>query len=368
MLTKSQQQRYQQHLRLPGIGQHGQARLLNAKVLCVGAGGLASPLLLYLAAAGVGTIGIVDADTVALSNLQRQILFNEYDVNAIKVAVAQKKLQQLNSKITLNTYPFFLTRENALALIQSYDIIADTSDNFATRYMVNDACFASTKPLVHASVHQFSGLCTTFIPGNTACYRCLFPDVSGNQCLNCAEAGVFGVVPGVLGCLQATEIIKWITQAGDLLRNRLLHVNLLNMQFSESVLQTDPDCPLCSGKETLSTLQHHKENTMSTVPTLTVNELKKMRDDNQDFVLLDVRNPDEYAVCEIGGMLIPLNTLATRLDELPREKKIVVHCRSGGRSHAAVELLLKAGFTDVHNLHGGIIAWIDEIDPTLARY
>lgn len=366
MLTHNEQQRYQHHIRLPRIGTAGQMRLANAKVLCVGAGGLASPLLLYLTAAGVGTIGIVDADTVALSNLQRQIIFTENDIEHPKVAVAQQALQQRNDATTLNTYPFFLDRSNALSLISQYDIIADTSDNFATRYLVNDACFTCAKPLVHASVYQFSGLCTTFLPSQTACYRCLFPDVRGEQCHTCNEAGVLGVVPGVLGCLQATEVIKWITGAGDLLSGRLLHVNLLTMQFSESALQRDPCCPLCSGQHTFDTLSSTQEDTM--VPTITVSELKHMRDTKQDFVLLDVRREDEYHICDLGGVLIPLDSLATRLDELPRDKTIIVHCRSGGRSRAAVEILQEAGFNDVHNLEGGIIAWIDEIDPSLQRY
>lgn len=367
MLTDQQTQRYQRHLSLPKIGEEGQKRLLNAKVLCVGAGGLASPLLLYLAAAGVGTIGIVDADKVALSNLQRQILFSNDDLNQNKVSIAQQKLQRLNEDINIITYPFFLKAENAIELIQQYDIVADTSDNFATRYLVNDACFHCHKPLVHASVLRFSGMCSTFIPGQTGCYRCLFPRVENPiNCPSCSEAGVLGIVPGVLGCLQACEIMKWILQAGDLLTNRLLHVDLLSMHFKETKIQPDPDCIICSNQKDFFMLHSKREDIM--VKEVTVKKLKAMLDNKEDFILLDVREPHEYQICHINGKLIPLGELPKRVKELDPSKKTIIHCRSGGRSYSAAEFLMKSGFKDVSNLKGGILAWIDEIDSSLQKY
>ncbi len=359
---------YARHFTLPEIGAEGQLRLKNARVLVVGAGGLGSSCLLYLAAAGVGTIGIVDHDQIELSNLQRQILYSHTDVGIKKALAAKQRLATLNPSIQINVHDHALTHENALQLIQHYDVVVDGSDNFATRYIVNDACFHLQKPNVHASVLRFEGQCTVFTAGEEiACYRCLFDEPPAPHLIpSCREAGVLGVLPGILGTIQATEVMKLIIGIGSLLTNRVLMLNALDMRFREMAIQKNPDCRLCQHQQPYATLPHHHSVVCEpVVDQMTVQELKK---NWSNYFLLDVREPFEYQICHLGGQLIPLQTLSSRLSELDKNQHIVVHCRSGMRSQQAVELLRQHGFPRVSNLAGGILAWINEIDSTMVRY
>lgn len=367
--------RYSRHFSLPNVGTEGQKRLAKAKVLCVGAGGLGSPLLLYLTAAGVGTLGIVDDDVVELSNLQRQILYNTDDLQQNKTQCAEIKLKQLNPHVNIIRHNERLTKDNALNIIRQYDIIADGTDNFATRYVVNDACFHAKKPNVYASIFQFEGQCSVFTAKNGPCYRCLYdaPPPAG-LIPNCAEGGVFGVLPGLLGTLQATEVIKLILGIGEPLIGRLLTVDALTMRFREFQLQINPDCRLCAHHEAFETLPNH-DLAACDIPfiepenlhSMTVQELAKLQKNHVDFQLLDVREPFEYQISNIQGKLIPLGELPFRLNELDKSKLVVVHCKAGPRSERAAILLRESGF-NVKFLEGGILAWINEIDPSLKVY
>jgi adenylyltransferase/sulfurtransferase len=367
--------RYSRHFSLPNVGMEGQKRLAQAKVLCVGAGGLGSPLLLYLTAAGVGTLGIVDDDVVELSNLQRQILYNTEDLQQSKTQCAETKLKQLNPHVNIIRHNERLTKDNALNIIRQYDIIADGTDNFATRYLVNDACFHAKKPNVYASIFQFEGQCSVFTTENGPCYRCLYdaPPPAG-LIPNCAEGGVFGVLPGLLGTLQATEVIKLILRIGEPLIGRLLTVDALAMRFREFQLQINPDCRLCVHHQAFESLPNH-DLAACDIPlvepdnlhSMTVHELAKLEAHNADFQLLDVREPFEYQICNLQAKLIPLGELPFRLNELDKSKLVVVHCKAGPRSERAAILLREAGF-NVKFLEGGILAWINEIDPSLKVY
>lgn len=364
-MNQDESLRYSRHFTLPKVGVDGQKKLRDANVLCVGAGGLGSPLLMYLAAAGVGTIGIVDDDRVELSNLQRQVLYSMEDLGKKKVAAAKARILALNPNIHVITHDIRLTQKNAQELIRQYDMVADGTDNFATRYVINDACFHLKKPNVFASIFQFVGQCSVFTLDGGPCYRCLyeFPPAEG-LISNCAEAGVLGVLPGLLGTLQANEVIKLILKVGKPLRGRLLTIDALTMQIRELSLQTNPSCRLCFYHQSLETLAEHEVAScpMRTADDLsiTVQDLHKLQKQNADFTLLDVREPLEYEQSNLNGLLIPLGELSTRLNELDKSKLIVVHCKAGPRSQRAVLLLQEAGFDKVKYLEGGILAWMKE--------
>lgn len=369
--------RYSRHFSLPNVGSQGQLKLKNAKVLCIGAGGLGSPLLLYLAAAGIGTLGIVDDDRVDDSNLQRQVLYSTADVGQKKVLAAKARLEALNPHITIVTHDTRLTAGNALEIINQYDIVADGTDNFATRYLVNDACWHLKKPNVYASIFQFEGQCSIFSAPDGPCYRCLYdaPPPAG-LVPNCAEGGVFGVLPGLLGSLQATEVLKLILGIGDPLIGRLLVVDSLTMRFREFALQPDPDCPLCAHQQAFASLPNHdmvacqlSDPQPASIVAINAHELDLLLKNNTpNLFILDVRETYEYEICNIAGKLIPLGELPQRLNELDRNASIVIHCKSGGRSTRACLLLQEAGFKDVRNLTGGILAWAKHIEPALSVY
>lgn len=361
MLTVDELSRYNRQIILPHIGAHGQERLKNAKVLCIGAGGLASPALLYLCAAGVGTLGIVDADVVDVSNLQRQILYHNHDVGQSKVAAAKAHLQALNPLTQLIIHAEHFSVRNAQALIAAYDIIIDATDNFSTRYLINAACFHQQKPYVSASVLQFQGQCAVFTAANGPCYRCLYdvPPLPAQP--NCAESGVLGVVPGLLGTLQATEVLKLILGIGTPLIGQVLTVDVLSLQFQLFSLPRNPDCQLCGKQQEFDFLPHQQQETctMTSLNFISAEELRQLQQQHADFILLDVREPDEYAAANLGGVLIPLAELPARVTELDKNKRVVVHCKAGPRSERAAAFLLAAGFRDVAVLQGGIMAWAD---------
>lgn len=354
---------YSRHFNLPEIGLAGQQRLKEARVLYVGAGGLGSSALLYLVAAGIGTLGIVDDDTVEISNLQRQVLYSYDDIGTKKVEAATKRLQKLNPSIEIKNYALRLSYQNALEIINPYDIVIDGSDNFSTRYLLNDACFHLQKPYIYASISQFEGQCSVFSGGVGPCYRCLFDTPPPPDLIpNCSEGGVLGVLPGIMGSIQATETIKFILNIGKSLIGRLLLFNALEMSFRELNITINPNCRLCQCHQPFDSFA--TENFSS----LSVTEFNEFQKNNNNFFLLDVREPFEYKICNLGGTLIPLKELSSRLSELDKNKHIVVHCKHGGRSQQAADFLRKNGFNKVTNLTGGIIEWIEKIDPTLAKY
>lgn len=348
--------RYARQQSLKEIGKEGQEKLRAARVLCIGAGGLGSPVLLYLAAAGVGTIGIVDNDVVELSNLQRQILYTSDDLGKKKVIAAHARLQALNPHIHIIPHATVIHTENAPSLIEPYDVVADGTDNFASHYVINDACRLLQKTNVSASILAFEGHCMVFAGQKGPCYRCLYPVTP--VAMTCQDAGVLGIMPGLLGSIQATEILKCILQIGEPLVGRLLTVNALTMRFREFSLERY--CSHCTG-------DIHDEGKLQ-MKEITVKELAALREQQADHIVLDVRNQDEYDICNVGGKLIPFAELPNRLGELDPEQLTVVHCRSGGRSSRAVAFLQEQGFKDVRNLKGGIMAWRNEIDPSLAEY
>ncbi len=378
-LTKSEIQRYSRHLIMPEVGMDGQLKLKNAKVLCIGTGGLGAPLGVYLAAAGVGRIGLVDFDVVDNSNLQRQILFGTKDVGRAKIAAAADRLHDLNPEIQIDTYETRLTSDNALDLFKPYDIIVDGTDNFPTRYLVNDACVILGKPNVYGSIFRFEGQATIFAYPGGPCYRCLYPEPPPPGLVpSCAEGGVLGVLPGIVGSIQATETLKLILGAGDSLVGRLLLFDALAMKFRELKLRKNPECPACGEHPTIKKLIDYEEfcgirgeeapAMASTVPEITPKELKQRLDRGDDLFILDVREPHEYQICNIGGKLIPLGEISRRAHELDSSREIVVHCRSGKRSAEAAEFLRGVGFRKLLNLKGGILAWSDDVDPTVAKY
>jgi len=378
-LSKEEILRYSRHLIMPEVGMEGQLKLKQAKVLCIGTGGLGAPLGLYLAAAGVGRIGLVDFDTVDFTNLQRQVLFGTSDVGRPKIEAAAEHLRNLNPLIQIDSFETRLTSENALDLFKDYDIVVDGTDNFPTRYLVNDACVLLGKPNVYGSIFRFEGQITIFGAPGGPCYRCLYPEPPPPGLVpSCAEGGVLGVLPGIVGTIQAAETLKLIIGKGDPLIGRLLLFDALGMKFRELKLRKNPDCPVCGGHPTVTKLIDYAEfcgirgeeapAPPTTVPEITPRELKARLDRGDDIYVLDVREPHEYQICNIGGHLIPLGDLPSRVHELDSSREIVAHCRSGQRSAKASEFLRQAGFRKIWNLKGGLLAWSDEVDPSVPKY
>ncbi len=388
-LTHEEIARYSRHLILPEVGMEGQQRLKAAKVLCVGTGGLGAPLLLYLAAAGVGTLGLVDFDTVDASNLHRQVIHSTPDIGRPKLDSAADKLNALNPDVNIVKHNTMLTSANAMEILADYDIVADGTDNFQTRYLVNDASVLSGKPNVYASIFRFEGQASVFGAPDGPCYRCLYPEPPPPGLVpSCAEGGVLGILPGLLGVIQATEVVKLILNVrdkgtGEPLIGRLLLVDALGMRFRELKLRKNPDCPVCGTHPTVTKLIDYDQfcgitppakettqvaNVQNGVPQIGPEELKRRQTAGEDVFVLDVREPHEYQIANIGGHLIPLNDLPKRISELDREKNIVVQCKSGGRSQRGAEFLQQQGFTHVENLAGGITAWSEKVDPSIPKY
>jgi adenylyltransferase/sulfurtransferase len=384
-LTRDELSRYARHLILPEVGVEGQQKLKAARVLCVGAGGLGSPLALYLSAAGVGTLGLVDFDVVDASNLQRQILHSTRDVGRKKLDSAEEKLAALNPAVHVVKHQTMLSSANAMDILKDYDIVADGTDNFPTRYLVNDACVLLGKPNVYGSVFRFEGQASVFATREGPCYRCLYPEPPPPGTVpSCAEGGVLGILPGLIGIIQATEVIKLILGKGEALVGRLLLVDALSMRFRELKLKKNPECPVCGAHPTVTSLIDYQqfcgivpeaspeagqETTLKNgIPQMTVQELKVRRDRGDDLFVLDVREPYEYQIANIGGTLIPQNEVPQRLAEIDRNREIVVQCRSGGRSQRIAEFLAQQGYANVKNLAGGILAWADAIDPKITKY
>ncbi|MGB6875905.1 MAG: molybdopterin-synthase adenylyltransferase MoeB [Candidatus Acidiferrales bacterium] len=378
-LTNDEVLRYSRHLIMPEVGMEGQLKLKKAKVLLVGSGGLGAPLGLYLAAAGVGRLGIVDFDVVDFTNLQRQVIFGTSDVGRKKLEAARERLLNLNPEIRIDAYETRLTSDNALDILRDYDIVADGTDNFPTRYLVNDACVLLGKQNVYGSIFRFEGQASIFGYPGGPCYRCLYPEPPPPGLVpSCAEGGVLGVLPGIIGCIQAMETLKLILGSGDPLVGRLLLFDALRMRFRELKLRRNPGCPVCGEHRTITKLIDYAEfcgirgeetETKSLdIPEITPKELKARLDRGDDIYILDVREPHEYQICNLQGHLIPLGDLPKRMSELDSSREIVAHCRSGKRSADAVQFLSKAGFRKIWNLKGGILAWSDEVDPSVPKY
>lgn len=380
-LSPGEYQRYARHLSIPEVGIEGQRRLKAAAVLCIGAGGLGSPITMYLAAAGVGRLGLVDPDVVDLSNLQRQVLHGTDDVDRPKLDSAVDTLQQINPEVAIDTYRERLTSENALRIADPYDLIIDGTDNFATRYLSNDLAVLTRKPNVYGSIFRFEGQCSVFAPHlGGPCYRCMFPEPpEPGMVPSCAEGGVLGVLPGVVGNMQAIEAIKLIMGIGAPLIGRLVHFDALAFRFREFKLRRDPECPLCGENPTLTELIDYDEFCgtgqepvgATGIPEIDVHELKARMDQRQQrpFVLLDVREQVESKICCLpDAVLIPLGELPGRLHELDRQAEIIIHCKAGMRSAKALALLRDKGFDKTCHVQGGIDAWSEQIDPNVPRY
>ena len=394
-LSNDEIARYSRHLILPEVGMEGQQKLKAAKVLCVGTGGLGAPLALYLAAAGVGTIGLVDFDTVDASNLQRQVIHSTATVGKLKVDSAEIMLKGLNPHLNVVKYNTMLTSANALEIFKDFDVIADGTDNFQTRYLVNDACVLTGKPNAYGSIFRFEGQASVFGTKEGPCYRCLYPEPPPPGLVpSCAEGGVLGILPGLVGIIQATEVIKLILGIGDPLIGRLLLVDALGMSFRTLKLRKNPDCPACGTHPTVTELIDYDQfcgvpkptevgplevaqnkavsdlPVVDGIPQISVEALKQKLDAKESIFVLDVREPHEYPIANLGAPLIPVGSLESRIGELTDQKnsEIVVHCRSGARSQKAAVILKNAGFTNVSNLTGGILAWADKIDPTMPKY
>jgi adenylyltransferase/sulfurtransferase len=380
-LTTDELSRYSRHIILPEVGMEGQRRLKAARVLCVGTGGLGSPLAFYLAAAGIGTLGLVDFDVVDASNLQRQIIHSTKDIGRKKLDSAEEKLKALNPALNVVKHETMLTSANALEILKDYDVVADGTDNFPTRYLVNDACVLLGKPNAYGSIFRFEGQCSVFAAEDGPCYRCLYPEPPPPGLVpSCAEGGVLGILPGLVGVMQATEVIKLILGKGEPLVGRLLLIDALSMRFRELKLRKNPDCPVCGTHPTVTQLIDYQQfcgivpetpqekNLKNGIPQITVKELKARIDAGEDVQLIDVREPYEQQIAQIGGKLIPQNDVPNRLAEIDREREVVVHCKSGGRSQRISEFLQQQGYTRVANLAGGITAWSDEIDPKVPKY
>lgn len=379
-LSNEEIARYSRHLIMPEVGMAGQRRLKQGSVLLIGTGGLGSPLALYLAAAGVGHIGLVDFDVVDASNLQRQIAHGTSTVGVPKTESAKRRLQDLNPHIEVTTYETQITSANALELMRPYDVIIDGTDNFPTRYLTNDASVMLGKPNVYGSIFRFEGQATVFSPRDGGpCYRCLYPEPPPPGLVpSCAEGGVLGVLPGVIGTIQATEAIKLLTGIGDPLIGRLMLYDALAMRFRELKLRRNPSCPVCGEHPTVTELIDYDQfcgivpetNTLSNQYEITPTELAALLERDDRPYLLDVRNPYEVAIAAIPGTdkLIPVDQLPERISELDTSREMVVYCRSGARSGRAVELLKSVGFRKVKNLVGGVLRWADDVDPTVAKY
>jgi sulfur-carrier protein adenylyltransferase/sulfurtransferase len=380
-LTPEEMGRYSRHLILPEVGEAGQLKLKRARVLCVGAGGLGAPLTMYLAAAGVGTLGIVDFDVVEASNLHRQVIHGTDDIGRAKLDSAEESLRAINPHTKIVKFETKLTSENALGIFKDFDIVADGTDNFPTRYLVNDACVLTGIPNVYASIFRFEGQASVFATKDGPCYRCLYPEPPPPGLVpSCAEGGVLGILPGLLGIIQATEVIKLILGQGDPLVGRLLLVDTLAMRFRELKLHKNSACPVCGTHPTVTKLIDYTEfcglpsksaappAEVNGVPQMQVTELKRRLDAGEDLFVLDVREPYEFAIAQIGGHLIPLNDVPQRISELDANREIIVHCKGGGRSQKAAEFLKQHGFQNVYNLAGGIGAWSEKIDPLVPKY
>jgi len=380
-LTTDDLARYSRHLILPEVGMEGQRKLKAAKVLCVGTGGLGSPMAFYLAAAGIGTLGLVDFDVVDASNLQRQIIHSTRDIGRKKLDSAAEKLTALNPALNVVKHETMLSSANALDILKDYDIVADGTDNFPTRYLVNDACVLLGKPNVYGSIFRFEGQASVFATEEGPCYRCLYPEPPPPGLVpSCAEGGVLGILPGLVGVIQATEVIKLILGNGQPLIGRLLLVDALNMRFRELKLRKNPECPVCGEHPTVTQLidyqqfcgivpeAPHESAVKNGIPQITVKELKRRLDAGEDVQLIDVREPYEYQIAQIGGKLIPQNDVPQRLAEIDASREVVVHCRSGARSQRIAEFLKQNGYPHVANVAGGILAWSDEIDPRVQKY
>jgi len=381
VLTQDDLTRYSRHLILPEVGVDGQRKLKAARVLCVGTGGLGSPLALYLAAAGVGTLGLVDFDIVDASNLQRQIIHSTADIGRKKLDSAEEKLKALNPALNVIKHETMLSSANALDILKDYDVVADGTDNFPTRYLVNDACVLLGKPNAYGSIFRFEGQASVFAAKDGPCYRCLYPEPPPPGLVpSCAEGGVLGILPGLIGVIQATEVIKLILGIGEPLIGRLLLVDALKLRFRELKLRKNPDCPVCGTHPTVIKLidyeqfcgirpETKEEQAMKNgIPQLSVKDLKKRMDAGENLFILDVREPFEYQIANIGGKLIPQGEVPQRLAEIDRDREIIVQCKSGGRSQRIAELLKQSGYPKVANLSGGILAWSDQIDPSVPKY
>jgi len=377
-LNNDEIRRYSRHLILPEVGLSGQKKICSTSVLCIGAGGLGSPIAMYLAAAGIGKLGILDFDSVDFSNLQRQIIHGTEDVGRPKTQSAKETIQCINPNVEVAIHNARITSENALDLIRPYDIVVDGTDNFPTRYLTNDACVLLRKPNVYGSIFRFEGQASVFATEQGPCYRCLYPEPPPPGLVpSCAEGGVLGILPGLVGVIQATEVIKLVLGKGEPLIGRLLLVDALAMKFRELKLRKNPDCPVCGTHPTITKLIDYNEfcgirgeeaPVEAGVPEIQVEELKRRLDAGEDVFVLDVREPHEYQICNIGGHLIPLDDLPKRVHELDSSREIVAHCRSGTRSAKAVNFLRQAGFRKVRNLSGGILAWADRVDPKMPKY
>jgi molybdopterin/thiamine biosynthesis adenylyltransferase/rhodanese-related sulfurtransferase len=378
-LSREEIQRYSRHLIMPEVGMEGQLKLKRARVLTIGTGGLGAPLGLYLAAAGVGHLGLVDFDVVDSSNLQRQVTFTTADVGKPKSEAAKARLSALNPAIDIVSYETRLTSENALELFRDYDIIVDGTDNFPTRFLVNDASVLLGKPNVYGSIFRFEGQATVFGYPGGPCYRCLYPEPPPPGLVpSCAEGGVLGVLPGIVGSIQAMETIKLILGTGEPLVGRLLLFDALAMRFRELKLKRNPDCPMCGDHRTITKLIDYEEfcgirgeeapAMTDGIPEITATELKRRQDRGEKLFILDVREPHEYQICNLNGKLIPLGELPRRVNELDSSVEMVVHCRSGKRSADAIHFLQTAGFKKLWNLKGGVLAWADEVDPRMPKY
>ncbi|MCC6419357.1 MAG: molybdopterin-synthase adenylyltransferase MoeB [Gemmataceae bacterium] len=381
-LSPNEIARYSRHLIMPEVGMDGQRRLKAARVLLIGAGGLGSPLALYLAAAGVGRIGLIDFDVVDFSNLQRQILHGTADVGRSKLQSAKESIQAINPEVQIDLYETRLTSENALQLFAPYDIVIDGTDNFPTRYLTNDACVLLKKPNVYGSIFRFDGQASVFAPPQGPCYRCLYPEPPPpGEVPSCAEGGVLGILPGLVGCIQATEAVKLILGKGTPLIGRLLLYDALEMRFQEFKVRRNPNCPLCGDQPTITRLIDYEQfcgvrGQEAPAPAAadgqgetTVEELKARLDRGEAVFILDVRNPEEFQIGRIpGSTLLPLPELPRRLAELDPNREMVVHCKSGVRSAKAIQFLRQQGFAKLLNLKGGILAWADRIDPSIPKY
>jgi adenylyltransferase/sulfurtransferase len=384
-LSKDEILRYSRHLIVPEVGMEGQLKLKAAKVLLVGAGGLGAPLGLYLAAAGIGRIGLVDFDVVDFTNLQRQVIHFTKDVGRNKIDSAAEKMQALNPNVEIVKHEVALSSENAMEILQDYDLVVDGTDNFPTRYLVNDACVLLGKPNVYGSIFRFEGQATVFAYEGGPCYRCLYPEPPPPGLVpSCAEGGVLGILPGTIGLIQATETVKLILGIGEPLVGRLLLYDALGMRFRELKLRKNPECPICGDRRTITKLidyhqfcgvpQHvpqeaPKQENQVTEGEIEVTEVKEKLDRGDNFVLIDVREPHEHQICNIpAAKLIPLGEVGKRLGELDPEADIVIHCKSGMRSARACGILRAAGFKHVRNMKGGILAWSDQVDRSVPKY
>lgn len=381
-MTPEAVRRYARHLALPEVGLAGQRRLMDARVLLIGAGGLGSPAALYLAAAGVGTLGLVEFDTVDPSNLQRQVLHGTPDVGRPKLDSARDRIAALNPLVRVEPHPVRLTAANALEILAGYDLVVDGTDNFPTRYLVNDACVLLGKPLVYGSVQRWDGQASVFWGGHGPCYRCLFPEPPPPGTVpSCAEGGVLGVLPGIIGSIQCAEAVKLILGVGESMLGRLLLFDALAMQFREVRLEADPDCPVCGTRPQIRELIDYERfcgvptspsDTMTNdIPEITPTELKERLDRGDKVAIVDVREPHEWEIGNLephGARLIPLGQLPDRVDEIPRDQEVVLQCRSGSRSSDALQFLRGQGFSKLLNLKGGIRAWSDEVDPSIPKY